>query len=105
MFLVALSGTAALIATAALALTFAQAAYARHIVYGICLATSLVLLAIALIARLGIYAIPSVPILPLGLPWLGAHFRLDALSVFFLAVADLGGTAPSLFALRDGRPT
>ena len=29
--------------------------------------------------------------LPLGLPWLGAHFRIDALSAFFLVVVDLGG--------------
>ena len=103
MVLVALGGTAALIATAALALTFAQAAYARRIVYGICLATSLVLLAIGLIALLGIHAIPSVTTLPLGLPWLGAHFRLDALSAFFLAVVNLGGAAASLFALGYGR--
>jgi len=52
---------------------------------------------------LGIYAIPSVTILPLGLPWLGAHFRLDALSAFFLAVVNLGGAAASLFALGYGR--
>src|SRR5437773_6434541 len=103
MVLVALGGTAALIATAALALTFAQAAYARHIVYGICLATSLVLLAIGLIALLGIHAIPSVTTLPLGLPWLGAHFRLDALSAFFLAVVTLGGAAASLFAIGYGQ--
>src|SRR5437667_12903969 len=103
MVLVALDGTAALIATAALALTFAQAAHARHIVYGICLATSLVLLAIGLIALLGVYAIPSVTTLPLGLPWLGAHFRLDALSGFFLAVVDLGAFTASLFALGYGR--
>src|SRR6266487_3337410 len=103
MVLVALGGTAALIATAALALTFAQAAYARHIVYGICLATSLVLLAIGLIALLGIHAIPSVTTLPLGIPWLGAHFRLDALSAFFLAVVNLGAAAASLFALGYGR--
>src|SRR5438874_11533988 len=102
MVLVALGGSAALIATAALALTFAQAAYARRIVYGICLATSLVLLAIGLIALLGIHAIPSVTTLPLGLPWLGAHFRLDALSAFFLAVVNLGGAAASLFALGYG---
>src|SRR5947208_5269404 len=103
MVLVALGGSAALIATAALALTFAQAAHARHIVYGICLATSLVLLAIGLIALLGVYAIPSVTSLSLGLPWLGAHFRLDALSAFFLAVVNLGGAAASLFALGYGR--
>ena len=29
--------------------------------------------------------------LPIGLPWLGAHFRLDALASFFLFVVNLGG--------------
>ena len=30
-------------------------------------------------------------VLPLGLPWLGAHLRLDALSAFFLVVLGIGG--------------
>jgi hydrogenase-4 component B len=41
--------------------------------------------------------------LPLGLPWLGAHFRLDALSAFFLLVIEFGGAAASLYALGHGR--
>jgi formate hydrogenlyase subunit 3/multisubunit Na+/H+ antiporter MnhD subunit len=41
--------------------------------------------------------------LPLGIPWLGAHFRLDALSAYFLAVVGLGSFAASLFALGYGR--
>src|SRR5207237_6970799 len=41
--------------------------------------------------------------LPIGLPWLGAHFRLDALSAFFLVVANLGGAAASLYGLGYGR--
>jgi formate hydrogenlyase subunit 3/multisubunit Na+/H+ antiporter MnhD subunit len=41
--------------------------------------------------------------LPLGLPWIGAHFRLDALSAFFLVVVDIGGGAASLYALGFGR--
>jgi formate hydrogenlyase subunit 3/multisubunit Na+/H+ antiporter MnhD subunit len=41
--------------------------------------------------------------LPLGLPWLGSNFRLDALSSFFLVVVNLGGTAASLFGLGYGR--
>ena len=41
--------------------------------------------------------------LPLGLPWLGAHFRIDALSAFFLVVVDLGGAGASLYALGYGR--
>jgi formate hydrogenlyase subunit 3/multisubunit Na+/H+ antiporter MnhD subunit len=41
--------------------------------------------------------------LPLGLPWLGAHFRVDALSAFFLAVVNLGGLTASLYALGFGK--
>ena len=37
--------------------------------------------------------------LPLGLPWLGAHFRLDLLSAFFLLVINLAGALASLYAL------
>ena len=37
--------------------------------------------------------------LPLGLPWLGAHFRLDHLSAFFLLVVNLAGALASLYAL------
>src|SRR6266487_3794778 len=99
----ALAGAATLIAMAAVALMFADAARARHVVYGICLIVSLALLLIALLALLGIYDTPSVATLPLGIPWLGAHFRLDALSAFFLAVVNLGAAAASLFALGYGR--
>ena len=41
--------------------------------------------------------------LPLGLPWIGANFRLDALSAFFLAVVNFGAVGASLFALGYGR--
>jgi formate hydrogenlyase subunit 3/multisubunit Na+/H+ antiporter MnhD subunit len=40
--------------------------------------------------------------LPLGLPWLGAHFRLDAMASFFLVVVNLGGAAASLYGLGYG---
>ena len=36
--------------------------------------------------------------LPLGLPWLGAHFRLDRLGAFFLLVVNLAGALASLYA-------
>jgi len=42
-------------------------------------------------------------VLPLGLPWLGAHFRLDGLSFFFLVIVDLGGALASLYGLGYGR--
>jgi formate hydrogenlyase subunit 3/multisubunit Na+/H+ antiporter MnhD subunit len=41
--------------------------------------------------------------LPLGLPWLGAHFRIDALAAFFLIVVNLGGAAASLYGVGYGR--
>jgi hydrogenase-4 component B len=41
--------------------------------------------------------------LPIGLPGLGAHFRLDALAAFFLVVINLGGAAASLDGLGCGR--
>ena len=41
--------------------------------------------------------------LPLGLPWIGTHFRLDALSGFFLSLVGLGGFGASVFAVGYGR--
>jgi hydrogenase-4 component B len=41
--------------------------------------------------------------LPVGLPWLGAHFRLDALSALFLIVVNLGSVTASLYGLGYGR--
>jgi formate hydrogenlyase subunit 3/multisubunit Na+/H+ antiporter MnhD subunit len=40
--------------------------------------------------------------LPIGLPWIGAHFRLDALSAFFVALIGLGASAASLYAIGYG---
>ena len=40
--------------------------------------------------------------MPIGLPWLGAHFRIDALAAFFLVVVNLGGAAASLYGLGYG---
>ena len=48
-------------------------------------------------------AAPETAVLPLGLPWIGAHFRVDALSAFFLLVLGLAGALTSLFALDYGR--
>jgi hydrogenase-4 component B len=102
MVLLALACAAVLIATAALAL-MVDAARARVLVYGTCLVASSVLFLIALFALLGGIALPAVATLPLGIPWLGAHFRLDALAAFFLAVVNLGAAVASLFALGYGR--
>src|SRR5690348_2852311 len=103
MVLLALACAAVLISTAALGVVVADDARARLIVYGVCLIAALALFSIALLALLGISHGPSAAILPLGIPWLGAHFRLDALSAFFLAVVNLGGAAASLYGLGYGR--
>ncbi len=75
---------------------------ATPIVYGASLLLSLLVLVPALIALLT--RAPAVSIvLPLGLPWIGAHFRLDALAALFLIVVSLGGATASLYALGYGR--
>jgi hydrogenase-4 component B len=71
-------------------------------VYRLALAISAIALILALTHLLTAPA-PATLTLPLGLPWLGAHFRLDALSAFFLLVVNLGGAVASLFALGYGQ--
>ncbi|GAB4572454.1 MAG: hydrogenase 4 subunit B [Rhodothalassiaceae bacterium] len=41
--------------------------------------------------------------LPIGIPWIGAHFRIDGLAAFFLMIVNLGGAAASLYGLGYGR--
>src|SRR5690349_6244601 len=41
--------------------------------------------------------------LPIGLPTLGAHFRIDSLCAFFLVVVNLGAANTSFYALGYGR--
>ncbi|WP_424360346.1 hypothetical protein [Methylocystis parvus] len=40
--------------------------------------------------------------LPLGIPWLGMHFRLDPLAAFFLAVINLAARRPASTAIGYG---
>src|SRR5260370_26652845 len=96
-------GVAALLAIAALAVALGRAASATPIGYAASLAASLVLLVGALVRLVADPGQVSTLTLPIGLPGLGAHFRLDALSAFFLVLADLGGSAASLYALGYGR--
>ncbi|MDP3739977.1 MAG: hydrogenase 4 subunit B [Hyphomonadaceae bacterium] len=46
---------------------------------------------------------PEALTLALGLPWLGAHFRLDALSSVFLVILNLGSASACVFAVGYGR--
>jgi formate hydrogenlyase subunit 3/multisubunit Na+/H+ antiporter MnhD subunit len=97
-----MSGVAALLATAILAIVLSRSKRATAIIYGATLAICAVALFSALRALLGDSAVASTLTLPVGLPWLGAHFRLDALAAFFLVVVNLGGAAASLYGLGYG---
>ena len=93
---------AALIVTAVLAVILIRRP-PTVLVYGLSLGLSLALLAIALV-RLGGGPGPGDAItLPLGIPWIGANFRVDALSAFFLVVVNLGGAGASLYGIGYGR--
>ena len=72
------------------------------IVYGGSLVLTVLLLAGAL-GRLIAGGSPDQVVLPIGLPWVGSHFRLDALSAFFLVVINLGAAAASLYGLGHSR--
>src|SRR5262245_8700760 len=93
---------AVLLAIAAVAIVIGRRAAATPIVYGLCLITALLSFAASVLHLLA-WSGPASMTLPLGLPWLGAHFRLDALSAYFVAVVDLGAFAASLFAVGYGR--
>jgi hydrogenase-4 component B len=75
----------------------------RRLVYGACLGICLVVFAVALAYLVDAASAPTWLRLPLGLPWIGAHFRIDALAAFFLVVVNLGGAAASLFAIGYGQ--
>ncbi|CAN7635512.1 hydrogenase 4 subunit B [Phenylobacterium sp. LjRoot219] len=42
-------------------------------------------------------------VLPLGVPWVGSHLRLDSLAGLFLAIVGFGGCAASVYAIGYGR--
>jgi formate hydrogenlyase subunit 3/multisubunit Na+/H+ antiporter MnhD subunit len=92
---------AALLGTGFLAVAARRVVTAR-VVYAACLAATSVLFVVVLTYlvhdRGTLYAVE----LPLGLPWIGAQFRLDALAAFFLVVVNLGAAAASLYGLGYG---
>jgi hydrogenase-4 component B len=103
MVVYALCGVLALVALAPLAIALRASPHVSSLLYGASGIITLALCAIGLSSLLGYGGTVSATALPLGLPWLGAHFRIDALSAFFLCIVNLGGGAASLFALGYGR--
>jgi formate hydrogenlyase subunit 3/multisubunit Na+/H+ antiporter MnhD subunit len=102
MVVYALFCVGALVALAAVAIAVSSSPRAGGVVYGLSLILTSMLTAIGLFCLLGQPNMPGL-VLPLGLTWLGAGFRIDALAAFFLVVVNLGGAAASLFALGYGR--
>ena len=92
----------ALLALSLLAMPIARRPFARVLVYGGALGLTLIGFAVAL-AFLLLRGSPQSLVLPIGLPWVGSHFRLDTLSAFFLALINLGAASASLYALGYGR--
>ncbi|TIN27761.1 MAG: hydrogenase 4 subunit B [Mesorhizobium sp.] len=101
---VLLWGVAALLGTAVLAIAESRRSDSgTRLIYGLTLGISAAVLMV-LASRIADNPVtPSTVVLPLGLPWIGAHFRLDALSTFFLIVVNFGGAMASLYGLGYGR--
>jgi hydrogenase-4 component B len=95
-------GIAALLATGVAAVVLARRPFATLLVYAVTLGVTALAFLGAVVSLLTPGTMSEL-VLPLGLPWLGAHFRLDALAAFFLVVVNLGGATASLFGLGYGR--
>jgi formate hydrogenlyase subunit 3/multisubunit Na+/H+ antiporter MnhD subunit len=84
-------------------MTLQRWSIASLLIYGLCVGACLVILAIGLTHLTSANGVDSLLHLPLGLPWIGARFRIDALAALFLVVVNLGGASASLFAIGYGR--
>jgi len=99
---VSLLGSAGLLSLSIVAAILARWRIATPIIYLASFGLSLGLFTNAALALLH-SDLAATLILPLGLPWIGAHFRMDALASFFLVVINFGGAAASLYAMGYGR--
>ena len=97
-----LTCVAALLALAGLGVIVHNRPGASRIIYSASLALSSVILIVAVVRLLTWPSPDPEATLPVGLPWIGARFRIDALSAFFLAVINFGAAAASLYALGYG---
>jgi len=91
---------ALLLVLAVLGLAAARMPSGHILVYG---GSLLLSLGVLTIGAASIPAPATAESLPVGLPGIGGHFRLDALAAFFLVVTGLGSVAASLFALGYAR--
>ena len=99
---VALWSIPALLCAPMLAATAPRWSAATRRTYGACFALCFIVLVAAFVHLVGARNTAASLHLPIGLPWIGAHFRLDGLSAFFLVVVNLGAAGASLFAIGYG---
>ena len=88
-----------LLGTALAAVVGARRAAISVLVYAIALGVSIVAAGTATLALIAEAGLPQTLRLPIGLPWLGAHFRIDPLAAAFLVVVNLGAATASLYGL------
>src|SRR5690348_8760886 len=88
-----------LLVTTAAAVAAARRAGTTVLVYAAGLIVSCIALATAAWALAASASLAQTAHLPIGLPWLGAHLRLDPLAAAFLVVVNLGGATASLYGL------
>jgi hydrogenase-4 component B len=100
---VTLWGVAALLVIAVLGVVMQGIAIASRLIYSACLVVCLAILFTACGALLMGAGHAEQLQLPVGIPWIGARFTIDALAAFFLAVVNLAAAAASLYALGYGQ--
>jgi formate hydrogenlyase subunit 3/multisubunit Na+/H+ antiporter MnhD subunit len=98
-----LSATGGLLVVAPIAVAIGRWTAASVAVYGASFVLSLVACVVPLARLIADAGMVSELTLPLGLPWLGAHFRIDPVAAYFLVVINLGAAAASFYALGYGR--
>src|SRR5260370_26308822 len=93
---------AVLLGLAVLAIVLSRSKSSTAVVYSATMGVSAIALIGSIRWLVGDTANATDLTLPIGLPWLGAHFRLDVLASFFLVVVNLGGASASLYGLGYG---
>jgi hydrogenase-4 component B len=100
---ITLCGIAVLLAAGVAGVFVSQKRFGPTLIYGLGLLVCATLAAFALRFLLaGAHATNESVLLPIGLPWIGAHFDLDLLAAMFLFVVNLGGATASLYGLGYG---
>ncbi len=97
------SALGAFVALGFLAILFNGRHWIHSLTYGACAALCVILAGDGLwhMVMGGHEAAPAI-VLPIGIPWLKAHFRLDSLSTFFLMAINSPAALASLFGIAYG---